>query len=270
MKRIVFLVSLLFLLFLKFTPFQKTATNGVHQHFLKSKNRYLKSFNQKAVKPLPSWMQDQIREDIEPFKGRKITQDALNKTYALSKNENLVLRYRIVDNKVFRNKEQKDIQWQPFDFFQEALFSLCQIKKMPNLECIVNHADGTFSPFYKTETFDMQAPIFGWARLKTVPYLILIPDYSSLSTLWFNQLHQFTKSKKFKEKMVFWDEKENRAFWRGSSTEQNVRFKLAQMSLAHPQIIDAGLICASEKDQYLMKPYASYRRSFNVQIFACT
>jgi hypothetical protein len=125
------------------------------------------------------------------------------------------------------------------------------------MDFIVNLEDGTEEPFYLTENPEMQAPILGWAKRKAIPYLLLIPDDRSLSTLWVRDLRKLVPKTE-----CFWTKKENKAFWRGGQTELVHRIRLCQLSLENPDLLDAGLSSlwlniSSEFDPYMKAP-ASY------------
>ncbi|HSX13204.1 MAG TPA: glycosyl transferase family 90 [Chlamydiales bacterium] len=252
---------LIFLVFLCFSCSQENNSRKLYyRHFKAEKGFLTKKFQEKVRNDPPQWMLQQIKEDLFPFKKMNISLNALNQTDAkIPKNEKAVLRYRIVNNQVYLSSNRQKEGFEPCDRFQNALLTLCRLTKVPNVDFIMNHEDGTDHPFYLVED---QAPIFGWAKLKTTPFLILVPDYRSVSTLWFDDLHKLIQGKNFSGVNKQWAEKNQKAFWRGTYTEPVHRKQICQISKEFGDSVDAGLTgFFLPHDQHLItfvKPGASY------------
>jgi hypothetical protein len=243
-------------------------------HFKKSDGLLYRQFKRKISYPVSSWMERQIENDMTVD---KITLSALDATQEaiLQRGVRSTSRYRIVYNKLYRYTDPLLAKMHEADsfnqkstiaWFEEGLRTLMELTPLPNLDFLVTHEDGTRDPFYLVEDPDLQAPILGWAKLKTTPFLILIPDSGSLSTFWYEVVQKVHKSKKFRKTLVSWEEKQPLAFWRGGFTESLYRLKISSLSQDFPLLIDAGMV---ENDvgmvearvalSLYLKPYASYR-----------
>lgn len=258
MKRFGILFACLFLIVFiavkKSPPDVSRLIKSHFKHFKRDSSYYGKKFKSKIRTSPPVWMEESIEEDLSFLSNRKITLDSLNKTEAAIRTSEIVIRYRIVDNRLYASKNPKLGTFEPIDRFQKALLTLCKLTSLPSVDFLVNHEDGTGVPFYLTENKEDQAPLFGWAKLKTTPYLILIPDYRSVSTLWFDDLRKLVEGKRYAGKKPAWAERENKAFWRGAYSEPVHRLRIAQLSKTVPDLLDAGL---TDLQSY-SKPSASY------------
>lgn len=243
-------VSVLF-----FWPKQKTCHSCFFHHFTQEKSLLAKRFRAKIAKEPPAWIKDQIAKDLSYS---RISLDDLASTDALLPKERHIRRYRLVDHKVYCAKGREAITEEPFSHVPQALYTLCHLTKMPDLDLIVNHEDGTWESPYQSE---LPAPIFGWAKLKTVPNVILIPDYRSLSSHWFNDLRKLIEGKNFLGPRVSWTEKIGQAFWRGVIFSQSLsRLNLCRLSELFPEKIDAQVVgfFAGTPWEGKLAPSASY------------
>lgn len=203
-------------------------------------------------------MLQQIEKDLQNI--QIISLDAINETDSvIPPDQKAILRYRIVNNQVYCTKKRERKGFEPCDRFQNALVTLCRLTKLRDVDFIVNHEDGTSQPFYLTAN---QAPIFGWAKLKTTPYLILIPDYRSVSTIWFDDLRKLIEGKNFSGKTIAWSDKIKKAFWRGAYTEAIHRVSICELSKKSQELIDAGLtgvfLSPDQNLSQFIKPNATY------------
>lgn len=239
---------------------------GYISSFKRDKGHYYQSFRKKIQTLPPSWMQRQIDRD---FTLKKISLEAIEATQQAIREKNRMMtnRYRIVDQKLYRYFDPIFSQFQnglsdehkaPILWFENALQTLLELTPLPNLDFIVTHEDGTKEPFYQVGIEDLQAPILGWAKTKSTPWLILIPDWRSFSFWWDNDIRKLNEGKNFKGNRVLWNEKKDIAFWRGALTEQTRRLKFASFSLEFPALIDAGISSGLEARDPLSKPHASY------------
>lgn len=202
----------------------------------------------------PSWMLEQIEEDFHEVK--KISLNQLDQTEKAVPPQRDLVRYRIAGNQLYYSKSWKPREFEAIDRFQKALLTLCQLAPLPDIDFIVNHEDGTATPFYLTQKREDQAPILGWAKLKSIPFLILIPDYRSVSTLWYNDIRKLVEGKNYSGSRLQWEEKKEIAFWRGVYSEPVHRLRISQLSNLFPDLLDAGLT-AFENIAYV-RPHASY------------
>jgi hypothetical protein len=238
---------------------------GYVSHFLKNKRLYLQQFRKKISSPPPVWMQRQIENDLCV---KKISLSAIESTQQVIREKKIEYtnRYRIVNRKLYRyldpitskiQEKWSEEQRAPIDWFEMGIKTLLEMASIPNLDFIVTHRDGTFEPFYLVEDPSNQAPILGWAKLKSTPYLVLIPDYRSLSSVWYNDIKKLREEKYFNGPKTSWDHKQPAAFWRGALTEPIHRLQIAVLSNQFPNLIDAGIIEGNLFSQ-LKKPPASY------------
>lgn len=244
-------VTLLFF----FQPVENKKSSLYYRHFKGNKQLLAKRFQSKIQQSPPPWMLRQIEQDLSPFVQNKLSLQSLNATHKItSKSEKAVLRYRIVNNQLYVDKL---LPFEPCERFQNALLTLCQLASLPNLDFLVTHEDGTKEPFYLTPS--NQAPLFGWAKLMTTPDLILIPDYRSVSTLWFDDLRKLIEGKEFKGTHRVWSEKINKAFWRGGLTESINRPLLCHLSQQYPDHIDAALTGPSFQQTATYEEHLPYK-----------
>lgn len=228
---------------------------GYYGHFTSKDGFYAKRFAAKRKAPCPSWMNEQIDADFAPLQDKKISLLALDKTEEKARQaSSSIIRFRIADNRLYRLVQEKEPEGPAWNY-QRAFLTLCRLVRIPDVDLIINTEDGTATPFYLTEE---QAPLFGWAKVKTVPYLILIPDYRSVSTWWFDDIHKLVKGKNFAGERLLWAKREAKAFWRGGETEHNQRVKIARLSQIFPDLLDAGLTHITQSLTEYWKPMASY------------
>lgn len=223
------------------------------------KETFLKHFDRpdrfyERVKKGPSgWMADQLNEDFLPFSDRKVSLEVIDRTFSQIPTEKKggglgVVRYRILNNKLFRFSENPtDFLFDPISsaqtandsLFEKAVKTLTQLLPLPDLDFIVTYADGTKEPYMPQG--EVQAPILGWAKLKTLSEVVLIPDWRSFSTWWYDDIRKIRESKTVEQKMTAWEEKIEKAFWRGDLTERVHRVSICRMSKENPDWIDSGL-----------------------------
>ncbi len=269
MKKWVYLLGTIFILVPLFF-YAKYRLDGRHLKrvgyllYFKRDNGFLyRQFRQKIHAPIPPWMQRQIEQDLSfekiTLQAIETTQQAITQRDVRSTN-----RYRIVGNKLYRyfdpvtakiqenwSKDQKGTIIE----FENGLKTLVELALLPNIDFIVTHEDGTREPFYLVDNPDLQAPVLGWAKLKSTPFLVLIPDWRSLSVWWIHDIKKLKDGKDYKGEPTPWDHKQSLAFWRGGLTESKYRLKIASLSQQFPLMIDAGVTKPSIP-QY--KPPASY------------
>jgi hypothetical protein len=257
MKRILLVLGILSAVFL-FLKKDREDPSYIH-HFKSKKSFYGKRFNAKVASLPPEWMVEQIQGDLAPFLKRKISMEALDKTEALTHSKKTVMRYRIVNNRAYYHKKSLEA-FEPRERFEKALLTLCRLAPLPNVDFIVSSEDGTADPFYLTENEEDQAPLFGWAKLKTTPHLVLIPDYRSLSTHWFDDLRKLVEGKNFEGRRLKWADRQGIAFWRGGDTERVHRLRISELSQLFPDRLDAGFNSAKKEFKPYLKSNASYEQ----------
>jgi protein glucosyltransferase len=253
-KALLFFATVLFLLWLGKAHVEGAFLKrvGYIVHFQKKGGRYYRQFRQKTSSPTPLWMQEQISQDLH---GVRISLAALETTYAKAKSHSSrILRYRIVDNQLYRHPEGGEGVPGHVSWFEDGLKTLCALRALPNVDFILTHEDGTREAYYQVAPH-LQAPLFGWAKCKSTPFLVLIPDYRSLASCWHDDIRRLTEGKKFVGEPVPWERKEQIAFWRGGLTEWVHRVFIARLSQQFPSLLDAGL---TDPCDFPQKPPANY------------
>ncbi|NGX63576.1 MAG: hypothetical protein KR126chlam6_00988, partial [Candidatus Anoxychlamydiales bacterium] len=234
-------------------------------------------FLAKLKKETPKWMDNQINSDLKDLD--KITPLAIDATFdkifkTVPEQKKSFIRYRVIDNKVYRyfSKDVEITKREPS--FEKALKTLTKLTKLPNIDFIYSDMDGTpeeYTPkgFYITNEKEMQAPIFTRATIQNSPYVVLIPDYYSVSTKWEEDCQKILNQMKENP----WEKKAALAFWRGGSHDKGYDIKsykkrprvvLAFLSKKYPQLIEAGInkteymqfLDVLEKDN-VIKPFAT-------------
>lgn len=234
--------------------------------FKRNNGYYYRQFARKIRAVAPLWMQRQIAQDLTL---ERVTLPALEATQrVIAKNSvHTTNRYRIVNRRLYRYVDPVSARIQegwnaerraPVDWFEKGLKTLIELTSLPNLDFIVAHEDGTREPFYQVEDRDLQAPVLGWAKLQSTPFLVLIPDWRSLSFWWHDDIRKLREGKNFRGRKFAWGEKKGIAFWRGALTESMHRLKMASLSVEFPSLIDAGISAGLGSSDLRWKPPASY------------
>lgn len=243
------------------------ACSGIYIKKMQKRSRkdtYIKYINKnefkQKIKQFPAWQSEQIADDFLKIKNYKISQVALNQTYAaIMKNipyyKNEFARFRVIDNKIYRYIPdnvfyQKEVTY--VRSFENALRTLSLLTRLPNIDVIISSQDGTpiielnNDDFYITEKRSEQAPILGWAKKKSVDLVVLIPDSFQLAKPLITQglLNESQKSS--------WEEKTSKLFWRGFPTKGN-RIKLCYLSIDNPSLIDAGFGKKSTMNSFFLQ-----------------
>ncbi|MBU6446764.1 MAG: hypothetical protein KGQ49_05130, partial [Verrucomicrobia bacterium] len=198
-----------------------------------------KPFLTKAAAP---WMLEQLDRDFAGVKA--IPQSAIDETYALlSDHSPLLVRYRVVDNELYRYFPQGENISLNDNNTERALKTILQRAKLPNMDFLLSYFDGF--PFCPAPS-ELKAPILVSAKLKNVPNGILIPDWRSIGHWWMSDI------KAIKKAWTPWEKKRPFALWRGGLTKP-VRHTLCKLSLQYPDLLDAR-INAMPEDHESWKP----------------
>lgn len=213
---------------------------------------------QKFQTPPPEWMLKRIEKELSPFTTQKISQKALNITYAqASQVAQICARYRFIEGKVYR----KGPDPYGMDLFFRTIARSAdepQVPDLPNVDFIWNHDDATpvgghAKNFWITQDFENQAPILTYAR-KDDPYLISVPDRFTIP-----EWALLAKSIQNSAASYPWERKAKKAVWRGQASDycslaighvsyeltfenysKQPRYQLCYLSNLYPADIDAG------------------------------
>ena len=202
-------------------------------------------------------MRDQLGDDFLPFWNKKVSVTTLDAIEAALKDNEGVVRYRVVDNNVYCTKEG-EFTWEPSILFTRALQTLCALTPVPNLDFVITHCDGTDPSFPLPEHLKKAAPIFGWAKQRDVAHVVLVPDYSSISTRWYNDMRKLIEGRRFVGQRVSWEQRAEKVCWRGDPRRGTYRDVLVQLSQKLPELIDAGFINVPPELAMFVKPRISY------------
>lgn len=202
----------------------------------------------------PQWAKEQITADLYPFREKGISQESLDETFQKIREQNIsAYRYRIVDGNIYRQPEHDHSGRAPI--YDKMLKRIQKAKKIPDVDFIICLMDGVpevYVPdrFWVTEN---QAPLLCWAKKKDAPSLVLVPDFLvTRESGWHRDLNDVNE----KYRTIPWEEREERAFWRGAAsdkiyTAQNYRekprFRISLLSHEHPDVVDAGFCRAPEE-----------------------
>jgi hypothetical protein len=206
----------------------------------------------------PSWMAEQIQEDLLPYAKTPITQELLNRTMSMDHGDLLLARFTIKNGEISftcfdQNKPHGNIL-----SVQESLQKLANLISLPDVDFILCAGDGC--PYV-----DFPVPIFTFAKDGKKPQkAVLFPDYEALNG-HFGALKQIEEGKK----KYPWEKKENTAFWRGATSGRMFsskdflempRTKIVQFSLNKPHLVDARFTFFAQctDPEVVQSMYAAY------------
>lgn len=226
----------------------------------------------------PEWMEKQIHADLEDRTTQLISRGNLNSFFATHGQDLLLARVTIKNNLVFfhpgyKNSKGSDDRSR---VFQEALNKLARIVRLPDTVFLLSLHDGLGA--------SVGAPIFVMAKDKNIADLILVPDFDALKGRY-----QVLAASDVTKYEVPWEKKIPQLIWRGGTAQRAIqgnsesiiwkmqvdnlhlfsRVKLCQLSLLHPDLIDAKFTSFSqggEKLPYLQQlrgPLVSFERQFD-------
>jgi hypothetical protein len=214
-------------------------------------------FQDKLCQEPPSWMTQQISDDLSPFQEKKISLHSLDSTYEIIRQKTDIPfpRYRILDNKLYKFVPQGAHFSKTDTTLEKALKTLLLYAKIPDVDFILCPMDGIPEPympegFFLTGNEETQAPILAQAKLESAQYIALIPDQFSLHANWQTTSQEILKS----NLKIQWSQKKEMAVWRGGLTDTGMpngepisdltkspRLTLCKQSLHFPEALDAGL-----------------------------
>lgn len=208
-----------------------------------------KTFKDKLRKDPPGWMKEQIAEDFKDFTERGVSKRQVDETFAVTRKNYphpWIIRYRIINNELYRYFPKDEPVSLADNPVEKALKTLLHYSNFKDLDFILSYIDGVPLPdmpkeFYFTSSKELQAPILFSAKVKNTPYIVLVPDWRSVSEWWASDIK--TVLGKMGEKQ--WEHKKETAVWRGSLTKA-IRLTLCQLSVQYPQYLDAKLNLKSD------------------------
>ena len=201
-------------------------------------------FKFKLTHEPPDWMKKQVAEDFQEFSVGKISNIHVDETFlAIRKNypHPWIIRYRIINRELYRYFPPGEPISLSDNGTERALKTLMHYMTIKDLDLILSYVDGVPLPempsdFYLTSSKDLQAPIFFSAKVKATPYVVLIPDWRSISDWWASDIKNILN----KMQDFPWEKKRDFALWRGSLTKA-IRQTLCEISALHSESLDAKL-----------------------------
>lgn len=145
-----------------------------------------------------------------------------------------VCHYAVKSNQVYRTCYGQHID---FKMFMDAiLLSLARKVNLPDLEFYANLGDWPLMPKDNSNNF----PVFSWCGSDDTDDIVM-PTYdlteSTLGCMGRVSLDMLSVQSNNDKT---WDEKENKAFWRGRDASRE-RLRLIELSREHPELINASL-----------------------------
>lgn len=198
----------------------------------------------------PKWMLEQIREDLTPFAKKKIASEDLDRIMQLHPS---LLRYQIRGKEVFCNGEK--VSENSKAVISKVLCRLVELTDLPDVDFIISDYDS----FYHVPALaHCKGPLFSFAKRAKDKGIILMPDKETLAgySTVLNEVKRGIAA-------FPWSKKQAKAFWRGANSGflpdrcefmdvtnylEYPRVKLVQLSLNHPEIVDAGFTSLPHTD----------------------
>lgn len=205
------------------------------------------------------WLIKNIRKDLSYFTDNKITNNIIEKTKKFGI-EIIIKKGEIIFNEE-KYKELNKIEKDRCLRFINHLNKLNILLKLKDTRFVINLSDG--SPL----NYNDNLPLFVFSKDQKINSGILIPDVDNLD---------FTCNKEsLKELFKFdnstpWNKKIKKLIWRGSPTDglYNInnyhsfpRFKLVNLSLKYPQLIDAKFVNISH---YFLQDSSESKELLNI------
>lgn len=199
-----------------------------------------KRFQEKLKQDPPDWMMKQIHKDLSLFADQGITRKIIDETFCGKRIEKYSLvRFTITDGYLIVSANEKFLDKRHFRHMLNSIKTLNQITQLPNVDFIVSLMDG-----YDVNPPEFpRSPCFVFAKSTEVQNFVLMPDFKALWG-YGNLREQILMG----NKKIPWIEKTPKAYWRGSTTGGFFsgnnwclfgRGKLVDLSLQHPQKLDA-------------------------------
>lgn len=187
-----------------------------------------------SVENIPEWMVRQVESSLDYYKKTGISRSKISEFYE-SWTDPWTVKYTIQDNQVLMEKKvDHNVR---IDRYYEALSLLCKLVGLPNVTLLICLHDALNN--------DYEVPIFVMAKNKHFNSHILLPDFEALGACY-----QVLIRKDITRYAIPWERKNPMLIWRGNSTQGTdlitadnfhflTRFILCELSMNHPNIIDA-------------------------------
>lgn len=176
-----------------------------------------------------SWMLEQIESD---FRGiNDISLETIDENfYALKSLSPMIVRYRIVDNELYRYFIPGEAVSLNDNNTERAIKTILHRVRLPNMDFLLSYYDAY--PLNFPDSHQLTSPLFVSAKIKNSPYAILIPDWRSIGHWWMSDIKAIKKAR------TNWENKRSLALWRGGMTKE-LRYTLCAISSKNRDILDA-------------------------------
>jgi glycosyl transferase family 90 len=203
----------------------------------------------------PSWMEEQIQNDLQPYKVG-ITQEMLDRVMSSPESApNLLVRFKVNDGQLsfFHNMGPSLYgQGVRLNSYIQALNFLIEAVGLPNLDFILTLND--YNNFPNTHF-----PIMAYGKNDHISKDIMMPDFIALNDYTMGLGNNKVSDPLWEQ--YPWELKEKKAFWRGATTGGYFksdnwfsfpRTQLALFSLQRPDLLDAKItsVVQAESDVF--------------------
>lgn len=221
----------------------------------------LDSFRKKACeKRAPSWMYEQIKEDLAPFSQLDVTTAAMDLLWQDQMNQSTLgglLRVKITNNQVTLLTNRPGHP--RVDYLKQGLEMLVNWATLPNVDFLISLEDSL-------DGVSLAIPIFVFANdPKRSSRVILIPDFEIFS----GKNQDLLQSVQRANRRYPWNKKIEKCIWRGSMTGgfftrtnflEFPRSRAIFISLQYFDVLDAKYvgICQCNEEKAISEIYSSY------------
>jgi hypothetical protein len=195
-----------------------------------------KMLRDKLKKEPPQWMRERIEKDLKAYP-LGITSSMLDEVFRGEKIKRFnLIRFTIEEGHIAFAHDEQNLYSRHFRELYACIKLLNEQVSLPSLDFIVSLEDGF-------EDNPGLGPCFVFAKRADLESLILIPDIKALTG--YGKIRQTITQAASRSS---WEKKEEKAFWRGSTTgghfraatwDQFARSQLVLLSMNYPESIDA-------------------------------
>lgn len=194
----------------------------------------------------------------------KVRQSLLDQFVSTRASAIAVCQYVVKRNQVYRTCFGEHVGFKMF--MDSLLVSLSRKVLLPDFELFVNLGDWPLMKKGGQSRTAGPRPIFSWCGSDD-SFDIVMPTYDLTESSIENMDRVTLDIMSVQQHRVPWEEKENRAFWRGRDARRE-RLQLVDMARNHPDLINASLtnffFFRDEAEKYGGKaPYISFFRFFD-------
>ncbi len=197
----------------------------------------------RSLKEPPEWMLEQIQEDMSFFSKKDLYPKHIEKYFSSASKDEKLVHFQIKNNKIYLNWNWGNEEG--IDRLKKVCGQLKRASKrtkLPDVDFLLTVHDGVSMP---TDYEEGKVPLFGFSKeVGTAAVLFPDPLTYSFANKGLLALQKAQRKSQFK-----WEEKEEKAFWRGGTTGGDFtlenwhlmpRTRLSLISQYHPEDVDAG------------------------------